>query len=403
MANEEHLTILRQGVEVWNKWRQNNNNRPDLSQANLSDADLQRANLREVNLSRTNLLDAVLIGADLQGADLSAAYLARANLTSARLVQANLCQAMLLEADARLANFEHANLSQAELTDANLSQAILSGAILIRTDFTRVSFHMADLSGADLRNAVMYGANLWRANLSGAYLEGADLRNATFVETKIENADLTGSAVYGISVWEVEGKPKAQLNLNIAPHGEPPLLVDEIEVAQFIYLLLKHQKLRNVINAVTEKGVLILGRFGDGGLEILQAIATKLRALKYLPIIFDFDRPKGQNYTETIKTLVGLSRFVVADLSGPSVPQELYATVPHHKIPFIFIIEKSRKPFAMSVDLLEYPWVIRPPIVFENKEELIEFIPTKIIPPAEERYIERQKLLDQLYGRSTEV
>ena len=35
-----------------------------------------------------------------------------------------------------------------------------------------------------------------------------------------------------------------------------------------------------------------------------------------------------------MKTLVGLSRFVIVDLSGPSVPQELYATVPHFKVPF---------------------------------------------------------------------
>src|SRR5215472_6384498 len=80
---------------------------------------------------------------------------------------------------------------------------------------------------------------------------------------------------------------------------------------------------------------------------------------KYLPIIFDFDRPRDRNYTETVKTLVGLSRFVIVDMSGPSVPQELYATVPHFKIPFIPIIEEGRPVYAMFADLLEYPWVLR--------------------------------------------
>jgi hypothetical protein len=36
MANDEHLAILKQGVEVWNEWRQKNPDvRPDLSRANI--------------------------------------------------------------------------------------------------------------------------------------------------------------------------------------------------------------------------------------------------------------------------------------------------------------------------------------------------------------------------------
>jgi len=58
MANEEHLRILKQGVEAWNKWREENpDTEPDLrganlSRANLSGANLSRANLREANVER---------------------------------------------------------------------------------------------------------------------------------------------------------------------------------------------------------------------------------------------------------------------------------------------------------------------------------------------------------------
>ena len=45
MANEEHLKILEQGIEQWNKWRLENAIRPDLSGANLKRADLSDANL----------------------------------------------------------------------------------------------------------------------------------------------------------------------------------------------------------------------------------------------------------------------------------------------------------------------------------------------------------------------
>jgi hypothetical protein len=175
--------------------------------------------------------------------------------------------------------------------------------------------------------------------------------------------------------------------------------VDDLEVAQFIYLLLNHKKLRNVINAVTDKGVLILGRFEDGGLELLQAIAAKLRELEYLPIIFDFERPESRDYTETIKTLAGMSRFVIADLSGQSVPQELYATVPHLALPFVPIIEKGRKKYAMFVDILKYDWVLKPVVEFENKAELLALLPARIIDPAERKHQERQKLLDQLFKK----
>jgi hypothetical protein len=178
--------------------------------------------------------------------------------------------------------------------------------------------------------------------------------------------------------------------------GEPIITVDDLELAQFIHLLLNHKKLRNVLNIVTERGVLILGHFGNGGLETLQAIAAKLRDSGYLPIIFDFEKPKSRNYTETIQILAGLSRFVIADLSGPSVPQELYATVPHFKIPFVPILEKKRKQFAMFLDLLEYPWVL-PLVEFEDNVQLLELLSTRVIAPAEDKFKARQKKLDELF------
>src|SRR5260370_38796978 len=98
-------------------------------------------------------------------------------------------------------------------------------------------------------------------------------------------------------------------------------------------------------------------------------------------MIFDFDRPENRDYTETVKTLIGLSSFVIVDLSGPSVPQELYATVPHFAIPFVPIIEAGRKVHSMFRDLFKYPWVF-PPVTFTDKEQLLEVLPSSIIEPA---------------------
>jgi hypothetical protein len=45
MANQEHLDILKQGVETWNSWRDDNTSvQPNLSSADLSYLDLRSAN-----------------------------------------------------------------------------------------------------------------------------------------------------------------------------------------------------------------------------------------------------------------------------------------------------------------------------------------------------------------------
>ena len=82
MANEEHLKILKQGVEVWNTWREENSNViPDLRMANLHGAYLIGAYLMRAGLHGAYLIGANLSGADLSRADFSGAYLMKADLS----------------------------------------------------------------------------------------------------------------------------------------------------------------------------------------------------------------------------------------------------------------------------------------------------------------------------------
>jgi hypothetical protein len=96
MANEKQLAILRQGVEVWNKWREANSHiEIDLSGADIRDTDISGINLseailRDVRLRGTRLVGAKLChadfsGADLRGADISGADISGANLRGARV------------------------------------------------------------------------------------------------------------------------------------------------------------------------------------------------------------------------------------------------------------------------------------------------------------------------------
>ena len=92
--------------------------------------------------------------------------------------------------------------------------------------------------------------------------------------------------------------------------------------------------------------MLILGRFTERK-PILEAIRTKLRDIGYVPIVFDFTRPTDRDFTETVRTLAGMSRFIIADITKPkSVPLELQALVPNYMIPMVPIIEKGEKPLV---------------------------------------------------------
>jgi hypothetical protein len=71
MADEEQLRVLKEGAEIWNKWRSGLMGWPDLSGANLSEADLSRADLRKADLSEADLTSASLLGAYVRQADLS--------------------------------------------------------------------------------------------------------------------------------------------------------------------------------------------------------------------------------------------------------------------------------------------------------------------------------------------
>ncbi len=387
MASEEHLNLLQQGVEAWNAWRiKEPLGRPDLRGAYLGGAYLNGGDFRRADLGEANLGGAFLNGACLFKADVSGAHLREAHLRKAELSEADLTGAQLSGARMMEARLKRARLDGAVLTEANLRKANLGEANLSRADLT-----LANLDGADLRMAKLSGAYLSCANLSGARLNGADLRGAILVETNLANADLTGCCIYGVSVWNVKLNERTeQKNLIISAWGEPEVAVDNIEVAQFVYLLLHDEKIRDVIDTVGRKGVLLLGRFTEGRIAVLERLRDELRKRGYLPIVFNFDKPETKDFTETVRLLAGLSHFVIADVTNPkSAPLELQATVPEIMVPFQPIIEEGEEPFAMLRDLWikHRDWVFEP-VHYSSLDALVGALDKEIIGPAEVRFDE---------------
>src|SRR5262249_6492145 len=145
------------------------------------------------------------------------------------------------------------------------------------------------------------------ANLTDADLRGAELTAATLVDTDLTGADLTGCRIYGVSAWNLKLKRTKQQNLIITRPDEPAITVDNIEVAQFIYLMLHNEKVRDVTDTITSKAVLILGRFTDERKAVLDALRKELRTRAHLPILFDFEKPRSRDTDETITLLARMA------------------------------------------------------------------------------------------------
>ena len=176
-----------------------------------------------------------------------------------------------------------------------------------------------------------------------------------------------------------------QENLIITPPDEPVITVDNINVAQFLYLLLNNEEVRHVIDTITSKAVLILGRFTPERKVILDRLREELRTRHYVPILFDFDKPKSRDTIETIRTLAGMSKFIIADLTdAKAVVQEMQAIVPNFpSVPVCFIIKKSEREPGMFDHIRRFPWVLSGAFEYDNPEEVIESINDNILEPIE--------------------
>jgi uncharacterized protein YjbI with pentapeptide repeats len=144
MADPEHVEILKQGVEVWNRWRE-----------------------------RFPRIQPDLRGADLSRMDLKGKMSGGIHLSTAMLWEANLCST----------NLRFARLSGAELMSANLKMTDLRDAELIRANLSGAKLNMADLQLADLTGALLYGSDLNKTNLSWT-----KIGNTVFVNIDLSQA-----------------------------------------------------------------------------------------------------------------------------------------------------------------------------------------------------------------------
>ena len=325
MPNAEHLQRLKAGRKEWNAWRARSVERPDLRHARLPRANLYRFDLRDADLSGSMLRSTHLREADLRGADLRGAW----------------------------AGF------------AIFSRAKLKGAIL---------------TGADLRCA-----SLRRADLTGANLDRTVLRFASLVEARVEGATFHGAQIYGISAWGLAGEPGGQSGMLIQADSRSLITtVDDLDTAQFLFLLRDNPRFADVIESASSRVVLLLGRFAPRYKRVLDAVKDHLLRRNFVPVVFDFEKPRGRDLTETVASLAHMACFVVADLSGArSIPQELSFIVPYlPSVPVMpMLVESDDRPYAMFEHFQRYPWV-HGVLRYRDVDHLLEIFDTEVLAPA---------------------
>jgi uncharacterized protein YjbI with pentapeptide repeats len=362
-----HKDILESGVAEWNAWRQANPEvRPRLLYENLIGRDLDGVDFLGAELTGT-----LLANCSLRRADISFAHLWRANFDHSDLTEAVLTRSELTDATLLGADLSRALLPCATLRQADLRESQLVGADLHETDLRKALLADANLDGASLD-----GANLNGATLQGAVLTGCRLDGATLVETDLTGADLSGSSVYGTAVWKANLDGTTQTDLTITSRGEPLITVDRLELAQFIYLLWSNDDLRHVVDTITSRVVLILGRFSRDRKPVLDALRDELRHRNLAPVLFDFDVPERKDLTGTVELFARMSRFVIADLTDPSsLPHELATIIPHLRTtPVLPIRPQGATTYGMFKDLLAYPWVLEP-IEYADARQLVGSLP----------------------------
>jgi len=81
-----------------------------------------------------------------------------------------------------------------------------------------------------------------------------------------------------------------------------------------------------------------------------------------------------------------MARFIIADITEPrSIPQELYAIIPHlPSVPVQPLLQSGIIEYGMFSDFRDYRWVLEP-VRYDNTEHAIALLRNNIIGLAEQK------------------
>ena len=153
--------------------------------------------------------------------------------------------------------------------------------------------------------------------------------------------------------------------------------------------MLNNEKIRDVIDTITSKVVLILGRFTPERKGVLDAVRDELRNRDWSPVVFDFEKPTSMSMTDTVRLLASMARFVIVDLSeATSANYELgvLTQLGLQGTPFAIIAQSGLPTMPMLDDVLKRNEVLNDVHRYDDASHLLETLVESVIEPAEERW-----------------
>jgi hypothetical protein len=140
------------------------------------------------------------------------------------------------------------------------------------------------------------------------------------------------------------------------------------------------------MSTLARKAVLVLGRFRHERKAVLEAILEELRQRGYLPISLDLESSRDFPVKETLSILIGMSRFVIADLSGSgdyrfeldAIGQSAFGP------PVQPLLANSEFDTELLTNVLNYPQFLNP-YAYSNEEELLDSLSVKVVDPPEDK------------------
>lgn len=284
-------------------------------------------------------------------------------------------------------DFSYADLTGADFLSAKLMNSDFEGSIIKDT-----KFHASLIMGSNFKNSIVnnssfLSANLWGSNFNSAIIRDSDFNGCNLSNVDLSNAEISNCYIYGISAWEIKRNDSTKTNNLIITRRfskGAEINVDDIELAQFISLIMDNKKISNLINSMRTKSVLILGSFNNKTKLVLDRIKEVLPNYNLIPIVFDFIPSEKQDLIETVKTIALLSSFVIVDLSIPAGQlHELASIVRETYIPFATIADKDSKQTIMLNEFRHQYWFRSDKFMYsieKYKEQIPSLLENEIIP-----------------------
>ena len=273
--------------------------------------------------------------------------------------------------DCKNTTFKNCNFSKSDLTSAIFNHCVFENCNFEKSNLINSNLNFTEFNNCNFNNCNLSKSEQFLTVFESCTMLNASLMWSRLIGTKISNSSICNSKIFGASIWDLKLYNSITRDLIISKRNEPEIKIDNIEIAQFIYLLLNNQKLRDVITTLTSKIILILGRFTEERLKILESIKESLTYEGFVPILFTFEPSPNRDLTETIQLLANISKLVIADISDPkSIPQELshiIQTIP--SLPIQPIIVFGQREYSMFEHWTRYSWV-RPIFEYRNENHL---------------------------------